>query len=256
MEYIKVFFKQVVRLYLFPLLKNERLYYYTKDLFFTNCAEHLFRAVAYIKKEKVDQKFNLIIDIGAANGDTTLFFAKSFPYCKVFGYEPNLNEYTGAKKKAEGHNIEFRNTALGEKADEGVLHITQNKLSSSLNEINSDEVSLLTIGMQSLIKETHTQTVIINTLDGDFAQEKNILLMKIDTQGSEISILKGGQITLSKTKFILLEMNNHHIYKNTCQYFEVDQYLREQGFILTQIYAPWGDANEYDALYANTRYAS
>lgn len=253
MQFVKKLIKQCIGIYLSPFTSNKKLYYYTKDIIFTNCVEHLHRAVAYIKNKGNINNSSCIIDIGAADGGTTLFFSMTFPGRKVYGYEPNTNEYAKAKSKATHlDNVIFRNKALGEEDKNSTLYVTQNKFSSSLNKLNESDVQLLTVEKQKLFQQVETQEVVVSTLDIEFVHEPAILLIKVDTQGTELSILKGAIKTLAKTKYILLEMNNHHLYNNTCQYYEVDEFLRKNGFKLVQIYAPWGDANEYDALYANT----
>ena len=95
----------------------------------------------------------------------------------------------------------------------------------------------------------------VSTLDDEFKDPPCVLLIKLDTQGTEIEILKGGVETLKKTRFILTEMNNHLLYKRTCQYYEVDEFLRSQSFRLADIVVTYrGDlgVTEYDALYRNT----
>lgn len=78
--------------------------------------------------------------------------------------------------------------------------------------------------------------------------------MKLDTQGRELKILSGGIETLKKTKYILTEMNNHNQYKDGCQYFQVDAFLREHHFKLVNLTSGYNFSGltEYDALYKNT----
>jgi FkbM family methyltransferase len=254
MQLFKNLIKKSIRLYLAPFIKSERLYYYTKDVIFTNCSEHLHRAIHYLASKEAGYPLFCVVDIGAAEGGTTAFFANAFSGKKVYGYEPNVNEY---KKATENYrhlkSVEFVNKALGDKEEKSILYVTQNKLSSSLNKIDDSEFTLLSTDRQSLFQQVDAQKVIVTTLDTELKDKTGVFLMKIDTQGTELAILQGGIQTLKKTKFILLEMNNHHIYENTCQYYEVDSFLRENEFKLVQIYSPWGDANEYDALYENQK---
>jgi hypothetical protein len=75
----------------------------------------------------------------------------------------------------------------------------------------------------------------VSMLDGELAGICSILILKIDTQGSELNILEGGQITLRKTHFVLVEMLNHKTYVNSKGYYEVDEYLRAHGLRLRNI---------------------
>ena len=73
-------------------------------------------------------------------------------------------------------------------------------------------------------------------------------------RGASDQILAGGVATLQRTRFVLIELNNHNLYKNTCQYYEVDEFLRSHSFKLADIIVTYrGDdgVSEYDALYRN-----
>ena len=72
--------------------------------------------------------------------------------------------------------------------------------------------------------------------------------------GTELMILQNGTETLKKTQFVLTEVNNNTFYESTCQYHEVDAFLRSQGFKLADLVVTYRDSKyavkEFDALYA------
>lgn len=225
--------------------KNPSVFILAKDEIFCNPAEHLQRVVRLAKRNFPDAKGWRIIDIGAANGDSCLFFSRSFPECNVTGFEPIPEAFAGALTKTKFHsNIELRQMALFSQPGEMELHITKNLVSSSLQE--PDRKDTIFEGLRS-------SKVKVSALDSEFPDTAPVLLIKLDTQGTELDILRAGTAVLARTQFVLAEMSNHHDYRNGCQYHEVDAFLRSQHFELADIivtYRSEGRVKEYDAIYA------
>ena len=158
------------------------------------------------------------------------------------------------KLAATHKTIRIKKIALGKKKGNAVLHVTANNVSSSLNEISVQEVARTPKIFQASFKQEAEATVEVSTLDDEFSDTPSVLLIKLDTQGTELDILDGGARLLEKTRFVLTEMDNHQLYKNTCQYYEVDDFLRHRSFKLVDIIVSYrGDEGmaEFDALYEN-----
>lgn len=247
--------KKAVGLYLSPLKLSERLFVFVRGEFFTDPDSHLYSATAFIKKQKLPASAEIIIDVGGANGGTSVYFANAFPGHQVYCIEPNARMLPFLKKvEAETPGIVVKPLALSSRSGEATLHVTANDLSSSLNEIDFEALKKTPADFQARLQEDQQITVRLSSLDEEFEDQGGVLLIKLDTQGTEIEILKGGVETLKRTRFVLIEMNNHHLYKNTCQYYEVDEFLRSHSFKLADIIVAYrGDdgVSEYDALYRN-----
>ncbi|HEX8145378.1 MAG TPA: FkbM family methyltransferase [Pyrinomonadaceae bacterium] len=244
---------KVIGLYLFPFKPDTRLYHYVKDRFFTGSTEHLYRAIRHIKKSGRETAGSIIIDVGGFDGGTSLYFAEQFEHLEIYCIEPNSRMIPQLKKvEASEPRIHVRNMALGERRGEARLHVTSNNVSSSINELNLTEIGKQPPVFQGWLAEEAAENVRVSTLDDEFKDEESVLLIKLDTQGTELDVLKGGIETLRRTSFILTEMNNHEMYKNACQYYEVDAFLRAHSFRLVDIVVTYRSAeglNEFDALY-------
>jgi FkbM family methyltransferase len=244
-----------IAFYLLPSRINARFFYYVKGTFFTTGSEHLYWATRYIKRHWSIAADAIIIDVGGYNGETSLYLASEFPGQNVYCIEPNARTWPFLDKITATHKeIMVRKLALGREKGKAVLHVTANNVSSSLNEIMVREVERTPSIFQAMMKEEVEAHVEVSTLDAEFEDFPRLLLIKLDTQGTELDILNGGKHTLRRTKFILTEMNNHQHYKNTCQYHEVDEFLRHNSFRLVDIVVSYrGDdgMTEYDALYEN-----
>jgi FkbM family methyltransferase len=246
---------KLIAFYLLPFRITPRLFYYVKGVFFTTGSEHLYWATRYIKRHTSIPADSIIIDVGGFNGATSLYFASEFKGLNVYCIEPNARMWPCLDKVAATHKeIIVRKIALGRSKGEAVLHVTKNDVSSSLNEISIQELERTPAEFQAKLKEEGKAQVQVSTLDDEFRDAPQAFLIKLDTQGTELEILNGGLETLKRTKFVLTEMDNHQLYKNTCQYYEVDEFLRRHSFRLVDIVVAYrGDdgVTEYDALYEN-----
>jgi len=246
---------KLIALYLFPLRTNIRLLHYVKGIFFTSEVEHLYWSARYIKRHGAVAPDAIIIDVGGFDGGTSRYFATEFKDQTIYCVEPNARMWSTLDRLAATHKtIRIKKIALGKEKGSAVLHVTANNVSSSLNEISVQEVAQTPRAFQASFKEEDEATVEVSTLDGEFKDTPGVLLIKLDTQGTELDVLKGGIEMLKKTRFVLTEMDNHNLYKNTCQYYEVDDFLRSRSFRLVDIIVTYRGNDgmaEFDALYEN-----
>lgn len=245
--------KRLIIRFLQSLVSKPSVFLKLRDTVFCNPAEPFFRLTDYIRKHRGDKQHLPILDIGAADGATAHYFSKTFPKAPVIGFEPIVKMFRIAQKANEGNpKVTIRNLALYNTIGKKEINITANFLSSSIHELNNTEISHQPGAQQDKFSLIEKQEVRTSTLDEETKSLEEILLIKIDTQGSELHILRSGIETLKKTHLVLVEMNNHELYKNGCQYYDVDEFLRKQQFRLVDmivVYRPDGLAMEYDAIY-------
>lgn len=235
---------------LIPLKIKAKYYLPVKDLFFADGAEHLYHIVRIVNKFKINTHDKLVIDVGAADGSVALFFQKYLQPQQTLAFEPVPYIYPKLFYD-KNPNVQLFQFALSNTKDTQSIYITSNAYSSSLlKPENNDE-----------FKNQKTQIIETVLLD-DFLKEKNlyqdILLLKIDVQGNELNLLKGAIQTLEKIHIVLIEQNNHHIYQNASKYYEVDEFLRQNGFVLINMIATYKKmeiiAREWDAIYLNKKF--
>ena len=255
---LKKIARKLILVYLFPLRFKTSIFHGVKGIFFLDPSEHLYRTTKHIdsKNSLADNGEQVMIDVGAAFGSVALYFSERYNDLKIYCVEANPEILPRLKETIRDRkNIELKNMALGSIPGESYLHVTANQLSSSLNALNTAEVSHLPQDHQSWLEEVKRLKVQVSTLDAEFKNESHILLLKLDTQGTELDILKGGVELLKRTKFVLTELNNHQLYKGACQYYEVDEFLRNHSFRLVDVVVTYHtneEVQEYDALYENT----
>jgi len=89
---------------------------------------------------------------------------------------------------------------------------------------------------QKIDKITKLQT---KTIDQLISSKKinEINYISLDTQGSELDILKGAsQNLVEKIISIKLEVSFIEMYKNTCMFKDVDDFLKSMGFLLVDLF--------------------
>ena len=142
---------------------------------------------------------DIIVDIGAYIGIYSIAFAKSTGDTgKVYAFEPNPNNIKAIKKNLKLNDIsslvEISNIAIGDK--QGTVSL-------------SKEDSISHVLLQNSLDVADIQKVEVKTLDEIF-YDKKIDIIKVDTEGYEGQILKGGQELLKKKdapKFIFIEIH-------------------------------------------------
>ena len=141
-----------------------------------------------------------VLDIGAHTGQFYKWAKSAWPYCNVFMIEANrLHENTLLNLTANTKD-EYMISALGDKEREVTFYTRSDKPHT---EGNSYYKEANYWDIPQLVQE---ETVTLKKLDDIFDKEKVFDLVKMDTQGSELDILKGGEKLISKATAVILEV--------------------------------------------------
>ena len=170
-----------------------------------------------------------VLDIGANTGQFTCAITSVLPDAEVYSFEPIADAYEKLRRKVEGRRqCHAFHCALGEAS--GRLQFWRNNFTKSS--------SLLP--MTQLHKEafpwTRESTAImvqVETLD-NFAERISLLpsvLMKIDVQGYELSVLKGAVRTLQSIDYIWVETSFKPLYEGQASFRDVYDFLGPYGFV-------------------------
>lgn len=196
------------------LLKSFAIFFFDiLDLF------HQKKIINYIKKEE-NEIINMI-DIGCHKGKYFDLFSKFYRIKKAVLIEPQTKYFNYLRKKYKSKkNIKIFNHAISDKNGFKTFYINHHDLTSSLNTINQKN-SFLKIKSKifGLKTEDMIQTKVkINVKKLDYLIEKlkikKLDLIKIDTEGHELEVLKGGKKFIKKFKIILIEFRNDDVFKN------------------------------------------
>ncbi len=82
-------------------------------------------------------------------------------------------------------------------------------------------------------------------------------LIKIDVQGFELSVLKGGQKTLQKTAYLVIELSLRQFYKDQPSLWQILRFLEENNFVMVSRGFEWKSSSnpaeilQLDAIFMN-----
>jgi FkbM family methyltransferase len=169
-----------------------------------------------------------ILDIGAHQGFWTICMKQIYNNSKYYLFE--ANDYDELNKFNNDNNvIVYNNIVLNDKIEEIDWYCIKGTGDSMFKEKTKHYINCDSIKRETIDLNTH---ILKNNL---FQESKNILI-KIDCQGAEISILKGASSILEKTDFILLEIPLFGQYNDGIPNFlEHIQYMNSIGFITYDI---------------------
>ena len=238
-----------IRKYLFTVsLKDEIISFFDNEYY--QGYSHINKAISVARQYYSTE--DIIIDVGGADGTTPKIFSKAFPNNNIYVFEPiNENYIVIGKLIKEYPNIKLIAKAAGNIEGKTTINKASRITASSIFELNVDKDSAV---FADQLKDEGKESIEITTIDNAIPSGKAVLLMKIDVQGFELEVLKGAGRILTNTKVIVLEMNNHEYYKGAPKYYEIDEYLRKNNFVLYDIFPSLKDngrLKEWDAIYLN-----
>jgi len=176
-----------------------------------------------------------VLDIGARWGAGGVWWRLD-PVARLVGFDPDPVECARLNALLPpGARERFVPVALGRTPGPATLHITLEPGCSSI--FPPDESLADRFPGLSVIKVARRETIQLETLDNWAASENvdEITFAKLDTQGCELDILRGGERALEKCLGLEVEVEFATIYQGAPLFAEVDTYLRSRGFALWRL---------------------
>lgn len=184
------------------------------------------------------QGINVIVDVGANIGQTALSMSAAFPQAAIHSFEPYTPSYE-TLQQAVAHlpNVRAYNLGFGLENSPMTMHVAQYSVGNSLLEF-SDTIAEYDTGAWT--QSAGTSTIQIRRLDDWCAENQidRIDILKIDTQGYELNILRGARGLLAKKciKAIYLEIQHVPLYKDQADFGELYSELMGFGYHFVDFY--------------------
>jgi FkbM family methyltransferase len=166
---------------------------------------------------------NLCLDIGANKGDYSERILNIMPNAKVIAFEPQPLACNFLKKIQSKYinRLNIVNKAVGDKLSSMDLFYRDD--ASELASLNKDIMEFNDVRKANKIKKVKVKVITLDNFvfSKEFEFKPNqIDLVKIDTEGYEYEVLLGMKKIISKVKpkFIQIEHNRHHLFKNQSLY--------------------------------------
>jgi len=217
------------------------------------------------------------VDIGANVGQTLQTFIGWWPKLHCLSLEPLPAAFIELQKVAWGlgENVEVLNLGASDKTDKLTLHgsISQTTKSSFRKFNKSAETAQSHRGLRDKPshfelgdEDSYETEVKVETLDNLFDVNSNLSaakkysefgldLLKIDTQGWELSVLRGAHEVLKNTKVVLTEWQFDEVYGKPPSIYELDKILTESGLRLWDISHIYKDLKTMRTLWVDLVYA-
>ena len=176
-----------------------------------------------ISKFLQNRSIKTIIDVGAHKGEFAQNALQIESVNKIIAFEPQKKIFSLLKEKfSDNDKVVLNNFALSEKVEKRIMKINKMTATSTLNhEINDNSLyfkfkSFLLYQKNSIIDEEEIDTT---TFDAFFNEEifNENTLLKIDTEGYELKVLKGSNQKIKEIKYVLIENQFSRMYKNVNQ---------------------------------------
>jgi len=144
--------------------------------------------------ERAQKRFNIkfknVLDIGAAAGDWSGHVKKFYPDAKFTLIEPNKLHNDRLNTFGKVHNV-----YLSDKVQERDFYVCQDPFQQTGNGFYEEKSN---VPFKKIKVHTHTLDSVVQDETFDF--------IKLDVQGAEIEVLRGGMITVQKAKWLQIEV--------------------------------------------------
>jgi len=173
-----------------------------------------------------------IVDVGCRWGFADTWEALG-NRCEIVGFEPDTAECQ--KLREHYHDrpwVRIVPHALGAARGDGTLYVTREPACSSVYPPIEEVVDRHPrLEPQRLVR---TEPLELITLDEWCAENafEHVDFVKLDTQGSELDILRGAKRALKSVSIVQTEVEFNPMYEGQPLFGDVDRFLRDRGFVL------------------------
>ncbi|MGC1852672.1 MAG: FkbM family methyltransferase, partial [Solirubrobacterales bacterium] len=201
----------------------------------------------------VDPRAGLVLDIGANEGDWTAVALQAFAGVEVLAAEPGSEPLTILRDRfADRSNVMIDPRAVTDATGTATYHRTRASVFASLLPPSADIDDLYPLpGSPAEVVETvEVSTVTLDELVG----ERPVSLLKLDVQGGELAVLRGGRRVLEHTAAVLIEVLFLPHYEGDTTFPGIHEAMTDLGFVLMDLSRPFR-LDEGPALWADACYA-
>ena len=176
----------------------------------------------------------VVVDVGCRWGFAEKFVGPDRRF-QVYGFDPDEQECARLRELYANQAVTLVPIGLAGTAGPRTLHLTQEPACSSL--LPPDPALTERYPALACARQVSTLEVATTTLDS-WAEQHGVHAadyIKVDTQGTELEILKGGRRLVKTARCLEVEVEFNPIYRGQALFAEVDLYLRSQGFVLWKL---------------------
>jgi FkbM family methyltransferase len=207
----------------------------------TESVEDIYHPIALLYKIYDKNEDLIIFDIGACEGESSIFYSEHFLNAKLYTFEPVPSNFELIKKNTASYsNINPFQIALSDKNGTAIFHVS----SGTPESIDKDDETDYGNKSSSLLSpelhtSTHTWLKFENKIEvktqilSDFCKEKvisKIDFIHIDVQGAELMVFEGANEFIKNIDCIWMEVEEVELYKGQPLKPDVEKFMSQRGF--------------------------
>jgi FkbM family methyltransferase len=202
------------------------------------------KKITIFLKKNLEARFDVLLDVGAHKGETISNFLKNFKIKNIYSFEASKNTYQILENnigKIENiykeTNIEIFNFGIGNSVETKIFYELPDSNSSTFNLIDQkssyfkrkNKILSFFFKKRFNIKEKYVSQIKLS----QFIKNKELFkidILKIDTEGYELDVLKGLEEKIKIINFIYFEHHYDNMIKKNYKFSEIHEFLTYNGF--------------------------
>jgi FkbM family methyltransferase len=175
-------------------------------------------------------EIDLVVDVGANTGQYGASL-RGFGYAgRIASFEPGASAFAGLRERTTADpGWECRRLALGACPGSATLNIAADDRASSLLDVMGRHVRAAPESAFARREEVEVQR--LDALWARLSTGATSTYLKIDVQGAELGVLRGGESAVDECLFVELELSLVPLYETGPLFYEAVDWLRDRGFV-------------------------
>ena len=183
---------------------------------------------------------DLVLDVGASSGQWARLVRRGGYPGRIVSFEPLDEVFAQLREAAQSDpSWEVRQAALSDEDGSTTINVSPTSWSSSL--LPMARLHTESVPGSAYAGTQQVETVRLDSLRGDVVRAGDRILMKLDVQGFELPVLRGGTEMLSQVEALEVELSHAQLYAGQALLPEVVAYLAAAGFDLVGIEPVFAD---------------
>lgn len=212
----------------------------------------LFKIIDFFYQKKIitffknnsNARYDVLLDVGAHKGETISSFLKNFKIKNTYSFEASKNTYhvletniNRIKNNYKETNIEIFNFGVGSSVDSKIFYELPDSNSSTFNLIDQkssyfkrkNKILSFFFKKKFTIKKNYVSQIKLS----QFIKNKKLTkidILKIDTEGYELEVVKGLEEKIEIVNFIYFEHHYDNMIKKNYTFTDINNLLIKNNF--------------------------